>query len=346
MHGPDGDTLCRMNAGGVMHIKITHLLNTCGTMCLVALVPLVSGTMLGQNLVSNPGFEEVLQCPDFQSQLDRTAHWTSPSTQGSPDFYHVCATNPLYATPGNTVGFQEPVDGVAYTGIFLLIAQSVMAEWREYIQAPLLEPLIQDHCYRLRLYANLTEFSLLSTNSLGVRFTVGPYDLADAFVPGDQPHLALPPGTFLDHENWTVLEGEYVAQGGEDHLMIGNYAPDASTATQPVSSSLSNAGPFVYVLIDLVSLEPCKIVTGNGQHVDPIGPGYDLLGNTLELADARWAGGTCRLFDNVGRRVFESSPIAGSVHFPSHLAGIHVLELMNSSGEKHRRKVLLHGAQH
>ncbi len=329
-----------------MRIKITRFLSTHATMCLIAWAPLLSGTIAGQNLLPNPGFEKVLQCPDFQSQLDRTAHWTSPSTQGTPDFYHACATNPWFSTPENIVGFQEPVEGVAYAGIFLLIAQSVMAEWREFIQTPLLEPLVQDRCYRFRMHANLTEYSLLSSNSLGVRFNVGPYALPNAFVPGDPPHLALPPAVFLDHENWTGLEGEYVAQGGEDHLMIGNYAPDAGTLTQPVSSTLPNAGPFVYVLIDLVSLEPCEIVTDATQLDGSNTPGYDLLGSTIQLADARWANATCRLFDTLGRTVFESTRITGTIHLPSHLAGIYVFELVASSGERHRRKVLLHGVHH
>ncbi len=102
--------------------------------CLVASAFWAS-TAFPQNLVPNGGFEEVLECPDFQSQLDRTAHWFDPSEMGTPDYYHACG-DPWYSVPDNTVGFQEPVDGQAYVGMFLWIY--LLEDVRELIEVELL----------------------------------------------------------------------------------------------------------------------------------------------------------------------------------------------------------------
>ena len=86
---------------------------------IVAVLAMYGGAH-AQQLVPNPGFEELLQCPDFQSQLDRTAHWFDPSAGGTPDYFHACGA-PLYSVPDNAAGVQDPVSGQAYAGIFLWI---------------------------------------------------------------------------------------------------------------------------------------------------------------------------------------------------------------------------------
>lgn len=287
-----------------------------------------------QQLVPNPGFEELLVCPDFQSQLDRTTHWISPSVQGTPDYYHACASNALYAVPQSTVGVQEPVDGEAYVGFFLYIGQPVMAGWREYIQAPLTEALNADRCYRFRLHANLTEYSLRSTWSLGVRFSSGPVALPDPFIPGPPAHITLPPGTFLDHATWTVLEGDYIAEGGEDHLMIGNFNSDADTPIQNVSSTLGNAGPFAYVLVDALSLVPCELTTSVRPYLTD--PGVELTPEALRIGAIEWKSALVRVYDLASRTVVDARSMNGQCQWPPELRGVLVVELVAANGAVHR----------
>lgn len=217
-----------------------------------------AGPAVAQNLVPNAGFEEVLACPDFQSQLDHTTHWFDPSEGGTPDYYHACG-DPWYAVPQNTVGFQEPVDGVAYAGIFLWI-EDVLVDWREYLEVGLTVPLVPGQCYRFRMHANLGDFSGFTTDRLGVHFATDSILSADPFPPGMSPHIALAPGTFLDRTDWITLEGEYEAGGGERFLMIGNYYDNAGTTTQAVPGGPPNTGDFVYCYVDSVSLTPCGAI--------------------------------------------------------------------------------------
>jgi hypothetical protein len=291
-----------------------------------------------QQLVPNAGFEEVITCPDFQSQLDRTTHWTSPSVQGTPDYYHACASNPLYGVPQNTVGVQLPVEGDAYVGFFLFIAQPVMAEWREYIQVPLIAPLENGRCYRLRLHAALAEFSLLTTWSLGVRFRSGAYALPDPFIPGDAAHITLPENAFLDHAEWTVLEGEYIAAGGEDHLMIGNFLDDEDTPTQSVSSTLLNAGPFIYVLVDAVSLISCSTLTASGP--DAVPDGIAITSEGLIVTAAGWKGGHLRIYDTMGRVLLEQQVDTDGITWPEELRGAVFVELRAANGAVFRQRLV------
>lgn len=65
---------------------------------LIVAVLAMYGGAHAQQLVPNPGFEELLQCPDFQSQLDRTAHWFDPSV-GALRISFTPAVNPCTACP-------------------------------------------------------------------------------------------------------------------------------------------------------------------------------------------------------------------------------------------------------
>jgi hypothetical protein len=291
-----------------------------------------------QQLVPNAGFEELITCPDFQSQLDRTTHWTSPSVQGTPDYYHACASNPLYGVPQNTVGVQLPVEGDAYVGFFLFIAQPVMAEWREYIQVPLIAPLETGRCYRLRLHAALAEFSLLTTWSLGARFRNGAYALPDPFIPGDTAHITLPENAFLDHTEWTVLEGEYIAAGGEDHLMIGNFLDDEGTPTQSVSSTLLNAGPFIYVLVDAVSLVSCSALSTVGPDAMP--DGVSITREGLQVTTSVWKGGHVRIHDTMGRVCLEQQMVSDRITWPEELRGAVIVELRAANGAVLRQRLV------
>lgn len=59
---------------------------------------------------------------------------------------------------------------------------------------------------------------------------------------------------YFDSLNWTLVSGTYIASGGENWIVIGNFKDDATTSTS-VYNSLG--APSCYVYIDNVSLTPC-----------------------------------------------------------------------------------------
>jgi hypothetical protein len=293
-----------------------------------------------QNLVPNGGFEEVIDCPDWQSQLDRTAFWFDPSEGGTPDYYHACATNAWYATPGSTVGFQETVDGQAYAGIFLWI-EDVLTNWREYLEVGLASPLVQGQCYRLSLRANLADFSGFTTDALGVCLAQDSILAGDPYPPGIVPQVLLSPGTFLDRDAWTLLQGDFIAQGGERFLMIGNFSWDAQTTTPALPDGPPNTGDFAYALVDAVSLTPCSAITiGLEEQEAGLVQGTVLFTDRLEVNMGVAPDGHYSVLDAQGRLMCVGSITDSSVDTANWSQGPYVVEIRSIRGRVWRRAVI------
>jgi len=131
-------------------------------------------------------------------------------------------------------------------------------------------------------------------------------------VLGIVPQIVNPAGNFItDKTGWSLVTGTYIALGGEDHLVIGNFADD--TATTPVTG-LGGFYPGAYYYIDDVSVvrvaagcaaPPTGMVAWwpldetSGPHVTDIQGGYDggVIGapintevsESIPPCDGRWA---------------------------------------------------------
>jgi len=330
MHpGPDQYTMAmNTNNPGPRAMRTIRIFAPWILRCM-ALVSYVPTSALGQNLVPNPGFEELLQCPTGPSQLAGTAFWFDPTgnMQGTPDLFHSC-TSGTHSTPVSFLGFQEPADGEGHAGIFLYEGSQVLANWREYLQVELLEELVAHKCYLFSVLANLADNSSRTTDALGVRFYQEAVLLPNAFPPGDEPHLELPPGTFLNTTDWTPLEGTYIASGGERYLMIGNYRNNANTTVQQLSTN----GNFAYAFIDAVSLEPCIPTSAHA----PPSHGIQLImgADGFEILGAG-PGAQYSICDPLGR-ILQIGRIAGSRLDPAVGArGMIMLTILDGDGIAH-----------
>jgi OmpA-OmpF porin, OOP family len=130
-----------------------------------------------QNLVPNPSFEEYEECPISFGELEQcTTNWKS--WQESPDYYNACNNNinGNLGVPQNNAGYQEPIIGNAYAGIYTYsnYGQNV----REYAATALQSPLIVGQSYYVMFYVSDVEGEgdnfpgeyKCSTNHLGLRF--------------------------------------------------------------------------------------------------------------------------------------------------------------------------------
>ena len=85
------------------------------------------------NLVPNPSFEDTLNCDSFQFH-NIGYPWFTP-TNCTPDYYYglypTCATSALQ----NQNGFQLPLEGIAYIGLFAAMPFNSNIGTREYISA-------------------------------------------------------------------------------------------------------------------------------------------------------------------------------------------------------------------
>jgi hypothetical protein len=222
----------------------------------ILLFPVINS--IGQNLVRNPGFEEYTACPNAFSQLHYASAWIA-ATDGTPDYFHSCSTN-SFSVPNNFWGYQPAHGGNGYAGAYLWKKGNTVV--REYIEGLLKSPLDQGHTYHFEMFVNLVDSTGYTTNSIGAYFS-------DTLVSINNSYDRLPftpqiqhTGAKFDKINWTRVSGDFIANGGEQYVIIGNFNTNANTNADTVAGR-SSYWDISYVLIDDVSLA-CKDCTPAG----------------------------------------------------------------------------------
>lgn len=224
---------------------------------LSVLTVLASQSAAGVNLVPNPSFENFTLCPTSVNQLNPAVAWSSP-TQGSPDYFNVCATPSGVGVPANWAGNQPARTGSAY--VLVGVAEPALwTDFREYIEVQLSSPLVAGVSYDLSFYVSLADGSDYATSSIGAHFSAGSTGpQPQNTVIGITPQIENPAANiFTDKTGWTPVGGTYLPTGGEDHLTIGNFYDDANTVlvTAPPPSFPFSTGPYSSFYIDDVSVE-------------------------------------------------------------------------------------------
>ena len=232
------------------------------------LLMLFGMTCTAQNLVPNGSFEQYTSCPNDFREIDSALYWINPSIvgtppggtpPGSPDYFNACGSSNV-SVPLNFLGDQFAFDGFAYAGIFIRYVTGLQ-NFREYIETPFSSTLIAGECYHFSCYCSLADDMKYTTDNLGVYFS-------DTVIENITNHYPLPfnpqisnaPGNFFDTLNWTLVEGDYMAIGGENYIVIGNFNNDSTTDTLALHGSGQGNGSYLY--IDSVSLVLTTCVTG------------------------------------------------------------------------------------
>lgn len=201
------------------------------------------------NLVPNDSFESYIPCPNSLSQINFAAPWDTPNL-ASPDLYNVCASaGSGVSVPGNTFGSQVALTGVGYAGIIVL----PINDYREYIEVPLASALVANVNYTVTFHVSLCDLSNIALDRMGAYLSIGAVGpVFNVSTLPFTPQVESPAGTFLtDKTNWVLVTGTYLAAGGEDHLVIGNFHDNVSTNVTNLSGSYSG----IYYYIDDVSVE-------------------------------------------------------------------------------------------
>ncbi len=234
----------------------------------------------GQNLVPNPSFEEMNNCPSTLSVLraigDTTPvkHWYA-ANGGSTDYFHSCA-NPAnngaqVGVPVNFPGHQEARTGEAYVGGHIFLYQAPpypYREYREYIQARLVTPLIAGHEYFVRFWvARSKHYVNYAIDHFGAHFSPFPFLGGNGGVISNVPvHVGNPSGNFLTDNSgaWTSISGTFTATGGEEYIIIGNFLFAQNQQYQIGSGSTHSAYYYiddvcVYDMTDITSVHDTVI---------------------------------------------------------------------------------------
>lgn len=215
-------------------LALSSLLAAC------ALVPRPASAV---NLVPNPGFEFYSSCPTGFSQLYKAVPWFDANT-GTCDAYNMCSPGgfPSVNVPANTFGYQAARTGVGYGG--LLVRN--FNDYHEYLEAPLTSPLAAAQSYTVEFWVSLSDTSNGAVDRLGAYLSVGAVNFGAFTTLLLTPQVESPAGTYLDDvNNWIQVSGTYVAAGGEDHIVLGNFHDDGNTSVQPMPGGYPGINYYV-----------------------------------------------------------------------------------------------------
>jgi hypothetical protein len=209
------------------------------------------------NLISNESFENNNICPNHLSNAisNGNVYYSSNPANYTPDYFNSCTTaiSQAFQVPNNTRGFQYPKTGNAYSGIDLW---QIDAPGREYIQIKFSSTLKLNHHYAFECYLSRAEKFRYSVSNFGAYFSIDSVSMPAADILPFVPQINNPAGNYLtDTLNWMHFTGTFLAQGGEQYVILGNFNP----ASDPIdtlyqyygSASHSN---WAYYYIDDVSL--------------------------------------------------------------------------------------------
>ena len=208
----------------------------------------------------NPSFEIFDTCPTTLSipgdyQINHALGWYAP-TLGTSDYFNSCSSVGGGANVPNTaIGFQTPFDGQGYLGILLQIELTDI-DWFEYTQAKLTSPLIQGYSYKFSFNVNLANNSDYAIKKIGAWFTpnaVSSNTSQSMFT--TLPQIVNANGFIADTTGWTKIEGEFIANGGEEYLTIGYYSDTINVDTLRNSVFADPTSIFSYYYIDGLELE-------------------------------------------------------------------------------------------
>ncbi len=306
-----------------------------------------------QNLVPNPGFEEVDSCPQWPVVLNyspgaRPTHWYTCSE--SPEYFNACVDT-MTGVPSNLLAYQPAFEGQAYSGMF---TYGSLGEYREMIGAELIAPLDSGQTYYVSFRVNAAMAGELfwptrATNNIGVLFTMQ----ANEWLFGDPPfgfrdfaHV-YSTAVINDTLGWTLVNGSFVADSAYRYLVIGNHFRDSLTAIEVLDPDTVLGFNIAYTFVDdvCVSLDPegCPLV--NGLH----GPDPQVMiiaPNPAEDEIEVVVGsgfGSIMVVDMSGRLVFASGVGASGgarIDVSAWPSGMYVLTIGEGS-RKHRKKFVV-----
>ncbi|MCT4582550.1 MAG: gliding motility-associated C-terminal domain-containing protein [Flavobacteriales bacterium] len=229
-------------------------------------VLLFANLFIGQNLVPNSDFETFTGCPIGPGQITNATGWTNPDTS-SADYFHSCNTGgfplPSLSVPSNIMGYQQARSGNAYGGI---ICNEVINfpplpafedDYREYLQVQLTAPLVAGTEYEVEFYWSLSNASTHYVEELGAYFSNTFTNLQQSTALSFVPQVSVSGTPLNDTSNWVLFRQSFVASGGEQYMIIGNFNdPNNTTSgTTGVASNIQTGGDHAYYYIEDVSVQ-------------------------------------------------------------------------------------------
>ncbi len=295
-----------------------------------------------QNLVPNPSFEIDTACPNNYSQIYYAVPWFVPHTNwSSSDLFDTCylAISSGQGVPFNQDGVQWARTGVKYAGI---ITYTDTINYREYIEVPLLSPLIVNRNYCVQIYISLSELSNVAISNIGAYFSIDSVldsthgHAIDYFFPQVENTTT----NFLnDTANWMLVSGNFIANGGERFMTIGNFHNPSNTNVQNISGSSQQ---YSYYYLDDVSVIDCTDVGVDENNKEDMVEVYpNPATNQLTIKTAQFKEKEIRITDVLGNLIQQSmlNSHQSTIDISNLAKGIYFIELQTEKGILRRKFV-------
>ena len=265
---------------------------------ILALGFIVSFQLHGQNLVPNPGFEDV-NCPTvytgFPNQIDQYVNGWRSGNCASPDIYAACSQDSITRPPAAWYGSEMPHMGSNFTAVgFYTIGPT---PWYEYLVCKLDRPLQAGNQYSLSFWASRADSSRYATAEFGMAFSPTLDTCVSGFEGPVLPYSsALTASNIITQTNgWTQIRGTYTATGNEQYLLLGCFTPWDQLSVQDFGSG-QNRCYYYLDDVEVSPLQPASLAQDIGFMMGPNPVGAQLVLKT-------GVRGVARIRDLQGREI-------------------------------------------
>jgi hypothetical protein len=237
---------------------------------------LLCNAINAQNLVPNPSFEYLTDCPVSAGTLDIAYPWFGAMRRNqlgaSAEVYNICYTDTVrdigFNPYKNVAGNQAPHQGDGFVGITFGSNISMQGQpskrYREYIEIGLLDSLKKNQLYTLSFWICSAEISKCGMSTFQAYFTEDSlftnsdiWVITDSILETSLAQFNYTNNIIYDTLKWTNIKCNFVAKGGEQFMTIGNFQKqDTMILHKFCNSSTTNPECFAYYYIDDVELYP------------------------------------------------------------------------------------------
>lgn len=211
-----------------------------------------------QNLIQNPSFENStgIDCiyGGFDNYNATPAYHVLNNWYGyfTPDYFSSVCTNTHTGIPTNFFGYSNAKNGNAYIGFAFYQKGD---ESKEYVYQQLSSPLIAGKTYCINFFVSRGSRSTYAIKNIEVLFSNTLINLSNGYIQSN-PQIIKQVNFVTDTTIWTQIQGCFIANGGEEYLMIGNFNSNTNTDTLFVGTTnpIPFYGDFSYYYIDDITL--------------------------------------------------------------------------------------------
>ncbi|MDW7693389.1 hypothetical protein R9C00_01420 [Flammeovirgaceae bacterium SG7u.111] len=218
-------------------------------LCLLALAT----PFFAQNLVPNPGFEDINEETSGQAAISNVKHWFNANMRqntplfGTPD--HMFAAKRYDGSIRNGEYF-DPYKGNSTVGVITFLQRK--RDYREYFSVRLLKPMQMGKKYQVKFHVtsgNKMTFGNIGTNGLGALFTVVPAEQFAYEPMPEKPQYMM--GEVFHSTEWEEISFVVLADKPYEYLTIGNFLSDYNLTKRYYHYDID---PQSYLYIDEVSV--------------------------------------------------------------------------------------------